>query len=204
MIYFIISLYYSQFYIQNNEIMNIIKILTSKKTVFTIKDLEILLWSSNQTVRSYLSRQKEKKILKNIFAWIWVIESREYNKFELACKLREKSYISLETALQKHWIIFQDYSNIISIASDNTILKKIENIEYQYKKIKDDILLDPIWIINNWFYSIASKERAICDLIYLKSWFTFDNLNSIDFDKLEEISKIYNKRTILEIKKLKN
>jgi len=184
--------------------MNIIKILTSKKTVFTIKDLEILLWSSNQTVRSYLSRQKEKKILKNIFAWIWVIESREYNKFELACKLREKSYISLETALQKHWIIFQDYSNIISIASDNTILKKIENIEYQYKKIKDDILLDPIWIINNWFYSIASKERAICDLIYLKSWFTFDNLNSIDFDKLEEISKIYNKRTILEIKKLKN
>ncbi len=59
------------FYIQNNEIMNITKILTSKKTVFTIKDLEILLWNSYDTVRVYLSRQKEKKVLKNIFAWIY-------------------------------------------------------------------------------------------------------------------------------------
>jgi hypothetical protein len=30
----------------------------------------------------------------------------------------------------------------------------------------------------------------------------FDNLDFVDFEKLEEISQIYNKRVILEIKKI--
>ncbi|MDP3381306.1 MAG: hypothetical protein Q8S84_07580 [bacterium] len=49
---------------------------------------------------------------------------------------------------------------------------------------------------------IASKERAVCDRIYLSKNYYFDNLESINLEKLEEISQIYNKRVILEIKKL--
>ncbi|MDD2566239.1 MAG: hypothetical protein PHZ26_05680 [Candidatus Gracilibacteria bacterium] len=184
--------------------MNIAKILTSSKTIFTLKDLELILGLDNQAVRNYLYQQKGNKVLKNIYSGIWGIEGKEYNKLELACKLRLKSYVSFETALQKHGVIFQDYSSIVTIASDNTISKNIDDIDYQYKKVKDSILLDPIGIDHYGTYTIASKERAICDIIYLKSGFSFDNLKSVDFEKLEEISKIYNKRTILEIKQLKN
>jgi hypothetical protein len=49
---------------------------------------------------------------------------------------------------------------------------------------------------------IASKERAICDRIYFTKDYYFDNLNEVDFIKLEEISQIYNKRVKDEIKKL--
>jgi len=52
-------------------------------------------------------------------------------------------------------------------------------------------------------YTIASVERAICDRIYLSKNYYFDDLSDIDFEKLEEISKIYNnKRVILEVNKL--
>ena len=49
---------------------------------------------------------------------------------------------------------------------------------------------------------IASTERAICDRLYLSKNYYFDNLENIDFEKLEEISQIYNKRVILYVKKL--
>ena len=38
-------------------------------------------------------------------------------------------------------------------------------------------------------------------LILTKNYY-FDNLDFVDFEKLEEISQIYNKRVILEIKKI--
>jgi hypothetical protein len=49
---------------------------------------------------------------------------------------------------------------------------------------------------------IATPERAICDRLYLSPNYYFDNLENIDKEKLLEISQIYNKRVILEIKKL--
>lgn len=180
---------------------NIEKIIKTWKTVFTVDDLKKILDTTNEgSIRNYLSRAWKKEILKSVYGWIWVF--KKYDEFELASKLKDTSYISLETALQKYWIIFQDYSHIITSVSNNSITKQVWEIYFEYKKIKDSILYNPLWIINKWNYMIASKERAICDIIYLKSGFTFDNLNWIDREKLEEISMIYNKRTILEIKNI--
>jgi len=54
-------------------------------------------------------------------------------------------------------------------------------------------------------YAIASAERALCDRVYLTPGYYFDNLRSINRDKVEEIASIYNnKRLLLEIKKLRN
>jgi hypothetical protein len=49
----------------------------------------------------------------------------------------------------------------------------------------------------------ASVERALCDRLYLTKNYHFDNLEHINWENLEEISQIYNKRVILAIKKLK-
>jgi len=182
---------------------NFDKILNSNKTVFSYNDLSLILWINNrETLKSYFFRALKSKIMFNIYKWIYILAN--YNKYELAIKLKKKSYISFETVLKDNWIIFQDYLTTIFLASDNTISKKIWNINYQFNKIKDSILLNPLWLINKKNYTIASIERAICDKVYLSSNYYFDNLENIDKQKLIEISQIYNKRVILEIKKLIN
>jgi len=177
------------------------KLLDSWKTVFTYDDISILLGIENKnTIKSFINRLLKTWIVKSNFKWIYTLN--KYNIFEFASKLKKDSYISFETVLKQNWIIFQDYSTTIFLASSNTISKQVDNIYFKYNKIKDSILYNPIWIINKWTYLIASSERAICDRLYLSSNYYFDNLSNIDKQKLIEISQIYNKRVILEVNKL--
>ncbi len=182
---------------------NIDKIILSWKTVFTYNDIKNIVWIENkETIKSFFVRWVKNNIFDYITKWIYTL--KKYNKLELATKLKKNSYISFETVLKKEWIIFQDYQDTIFLASDNTITKQFLWINFRYLNLKKDILLNPIWIINKWNYMIASKERAICDRLYLSANYYFDNLEDIDKDKLEKISLIYNKRVILEVKKIIN
>ena len=177
------------------------KLLNSGKTVFTKKDLEkILDFDTKMALDKFLYREKKKDFLNNISYGIYTFKN--YNIFELAGKIRKKSYISLETVLKKEWVIFQYYDNIF-IVSDDTLEKNIWKHNFKFSKIKDNILLNQLWLEHKKTYTIASVERAICDRIYLSKNYYFDDLSGIDFEKLENISKIYdNKRVILEINKL--
>ena len=50
---------------------------------------------------------------------------------------------------------------------------------------------------------MAGPERAICDSLYLFPNLAFDNLNSVNTQKLSQIATIYhNKRLIQSVKKL--
>jgi len=182
--------------------MNITKLLNTKKTVFTINDLQKILTTSNKfTIRNYLLRAKARWFVENIYYWIWKIIWRDVNIFELACKINKNAYISFETVLKKEWVIFQYYESIF-LASDKNIEKNALNETFKTFKLKDSILLNPLWIKHIWNYSIASVERAICDRIYLSKEYYFDNLENIDFEKLKNISQIYNKRVENEIDNL--
>jgi len=76
------------------------KLLNSGKTVFTKKDLEkILDFDTKMALDKFLYREKKKDFLNNIFYGIYAFKN--YNIFELAGKIRKKSYISLETVLKK-------------------------------------------------------------------------------------------------------
>jgi len=184
-----------------NEIMNnYTKLLHSWKTVFLKWDImNILKFNTNMALDKFVYRAKKTWLLDNIFYWIYVFKN--YNIFEFACKLKKKSYISLETVLKKEGIVFQYYETIFLI-SDNSLEKKVLWKTFKFNKIKNDILLNPLWLSNEWNYLIASKERAICDRIYLSKNYYFDDLSNIDFEKLIEIWQIYNKRVILEVNKL--
>jgi len=180
---------------------NIEKIINSKKTVFDYNDIKNILNISNKnTIKSFFYRWVKTGIFVNLCKWIYALKN--YDIFELAVKLKNNSYISFETVLKKQWIIFQDYWNTIFLASNNTVEKELWNYSFKYLKLKDSILTNPIWLENKWNYIIASKERAICDRIYLSKNYYFDNLEWIDKEKLLDISQVYNKRVILEIKKL--
>ncbi len=174
-------------------------LLRSGKTIFWYKNLSLLLGTENiNTIKGFIQRAQKQNLLEKIANGIYALHSYEF--LELAASLRQKSYISLETVLQKEWIIFQDYSNTVTLISDNTLEKNIAGKVIQFSKIKDTILLNPLGIEYTGRYLIASKERAICDRIYLSSSYYFDNLSGVDFQKLEKIAMIYNKTTILHIK----
>lgn len=175
-------------------------LINTGKTVFSSEDMAKILHIPNKNYLAvFLSRMAKRKELIRIRKGIYTYRPN-YNNLELANKLKRPSYVSLEKVLFDNSVIFQDYSNKITSVSNNSYSEKINNTQYSYYKIKDDILINPIGILTENSVRIASTERAICDTVYLTKNFYFDNLDGIDKQKLLEISKIYNKRVITEIK----
>ncbi len=72
----------------------------------------------------------------------------------------------------------------------------IDKQAYTFRTLKRSILTNTKGIELKATYSIASKERAVLDVLYLQKEYHFDNLYPIDWEKLYEILPIYggNKR----------
>ena len=99
-------------------------LLRSGKTIFGYSNLSLLLGTDNiNTLKSFIQRAVKQGLIQKLASGIYALYI--YDPLELASTLREKSYISLETVLQKNGIIFQDYSNAITLVSDNTLEKHI-------------------------------------------------------------------------------
>lgn len=170
-------------------------LLCSGKNIFSINDI-CLYWGETNpdllrsAIRYYVNKGSLHRVKRGFYSL-----NAEFDKFELAQKLIMPSYISLETALQFHGIIFQVTRSIQSVAPYSRKFL-IKEIHYKYHKIKDDILINPAGILSEENFLIASPERAITDTLYLYSDYYFDNMNGVDIEKLKEISYIYNENTL--------
>jgi len=179
---------------------DILSILRSDKTVFSFKD--ILLSSGEnrpellkRRLNYYTSCKQLYGIRRGLYA-----KDKDYNKLELATKIFVPSYVSFETVLVEFGIIFQHYSQIF-IASYQTKEIICDRQAYTFKKIKDTILTNNAGVEDKNNYSVATKERAFLDTIYLNKDYHFDNLSSLDWDKIFEILLIYdNKRMTKNVK----
>jgi hypothetical protein len=75
---------------------------------------------------------------------------------------------------------------------------------FEYHKLKESLLFNPLWIIQTGTYAIATAERAVCDRLYLSPWYYFDNLEPLQPDLLFQIAELYPSRVILSLKKMLN
>jgi hypothetical protein len=176
-------------------------LLHSGKTVFSLTDISLLFGTANSNaIKSFLQRAVKQRLLQPVAHGRYAFA--KYDFWELASGLRQKSYISLESVLQKEGVIFQDYSHTVTLVSDNTLEKPVAGKNIRFSKIRDSILLNPLGLEYTGRYLVATKERAICDRTYLSGVQHFDNLSGVDMEKLAEIAEIYNKRTILGIHKI--
>ncbi|MEK7635320.1 MAG: hypothetical protein AAB446_02755 [Patescibacteria group bacterium] len=186
----------------------ILDLMRSKKTVFTFKDL-VLIWSESDVnfikkkIHRYVKAGKINSIRKGVYS-----KDKDYDKYELATKIYTPSYISLETVFGSAGMTFQYYKSIF-VMSYMTKEIECDGQKYSYNKIKDSILTSQAGIESRENYNIASPERAFLDVIYLHKDYYFDNLNSLDWEKVNEILPIYggNKRMAKIVKmyqKLKN
>ena len=180
----------------------LLDLMRSKNTIFTTKDIS-LIWQEpdanfvRKKLYRYIKAGKLYSVRKGVYA-----KDKNYEKYELATKIFTPSYISFETVLTKAGIVFQFYSQVFA-ASYLTREFMIDNQNYVLKKIKDSILTNQTGIEVRANYFIASPERAFLDVIYLNKEYHFDNLSSIDWNKVNEILPIYggNKPINAKVKK---
>lgn len=176
---------------QKGEYLEVL--LRSPKTVFSTKDAALLWGEENETTVSarlnkYIKAGKLFRIRRGLYA-----KDANYNKRELATRIFTPSYISFETVLNQEGINFQFYGQIF-VASYLKREITVGNQIYSYKKIKDTILTNPFGIENKDNCSIATKERAFLDTLYINKDYHFDNLGSLDWTKVFEMLPIYNNK----------
>jgi len=169
------------------------EILRSPKTVFTFKDIS-LIWGNTDKkatiagVNYYVKKGDLYRIRRGIYG-----KDKNYDKEELATRIFTPSYISFETVLGQSGVTFQYYSQIF-VAS---YLKRdivIDEQTYSYRKIKDVVLTNSAGIEHKGESSIATKERAFLDTIYSNKDYHFDNIVSLNWDKVFQMLPMYNNK----------
>jgi predicted transcriptional regulator of viral defense system len=178
------------------------KLLRSRKTVFTFRELTML-WNgvpvqtALSRVHYYVKNNQLYQIRNGIYS-----KDKVYDVFELATKIFKPSYISFETVLGMEGVIFQKYNSVF-LASYQTKVINCDGNEFTFKKLKDSVLLNDAGIINKDDIMIATRERALLDVLYLNKDYYFDNILSVDFDKAFKLLDVYNnKRMEADVKRL--
>lgn len=165
-------------------------ILRSKQTVFTFKDF-LLMWgeidakTAKERINYYVKSGDLYSIRRGIYA-----KDRNYDRFELATKIYTPAYISFETVLGNAGVTFQYYSQIF-VASYQTRDIVADDQKIIYRTLKSSILTNSAGIENKENYAIASPERAFLDVVYLSKDYHFDQLSTLNWDKVKEILQIY-------------
>lgn len=167
----------------------ILQLYSRQETVFTVDEISLLFpnipYKNIRDRLYYFSKVgKIKRLRRGVYA------KNKYNPLEAANKLYTPSYISLETVLQKEGIVFQSYESIftVSYVSREIILNGQQII---YRKIKEEVLVNRAGVEEQDGYEIATKERAFLDAVFLYKNYHFDNLTSLDWDKIASLKNIY-------------
>ena len=177
-------------------------ILKSNKTVFTFKDIA-LLWQEQASqatrvrINYYINKGELIKLRRGIYA-----KSNNYNKLELATRIFTPAYVSFETVLASEGLVFQVYEKIY-VASYLTREIIIDKKVYSYRRIKLPVLTNPVGVLQDGITSVATKERAFLDTLYVNKDYHFDSLHSLEWEKVFEILPIFeNKRMEKSVNRL--
>src|SRR3989339_1514 len=179
--------YYFQFTMPKNIILELYK---SRKTVFTMAEI-VLIWeeknpkNTRAKIKYYVDKGELIRLRRGVYG------KSDYDKLELATKIYTPAYISFETVSRREGMTFQYYETVFAASYLSREIKLKNSQKIQYWKLKDEILLNPQGIIRKENYSIASKERAFMDMIYLRPRYYFDNLNSLDWEKCFALLDVY-------------
>lgn len=174
--------------------MDILKIYTNPDTVFTRGSLAQLYprTTPKQLTNALTYAVKAGKLLKlrrGVYA------KSPYNPQELAVKLYPPSYISLETILRNHGVIFQT-SGTIQCVSYLTRSLTVDGHLIEYRKMRDHILTSQSGLISLGSVTAAGPERALLDAVFIFHDYHFDNLRPINWDIVHTLLPIYNSKVL--------
>ncbi len=167
----------------------IAEIYRSEQSAFTLNDLSVLMGEKNyDNLKRVVNYYSKKGIISNIRRGFYVIDG--FEPFELAVKIYPPAYIGFETVLLKEGGIFQ-YDTTITVASYLSRELEVGGYVFRYRKLKGTVLTSPEGLVFNDRYTIAGKERAFLDMLYLNRDFYVDHFEKLDKKKIMEIVGIY-------------
>ena len=171
------------------------KLYKSPKTVLTNRDLA-LIWEikDRSELHAKTAYYVKQKILIRLTRGVFV-KDKDYDPKELATSIYIPSYITFETVLRESGIIFQHYDSIF-VASKWPKTLTLDGRTFRFRKLKDSVLFNPKGVIINDHYSIAIKERAFLDILYLFPDYYFDNLRGIDWEECEKMVDLYDNKEL--------
>lgn len=141
-----------------------------KLNLFTLVDvLKLFPAESSQLIKFQLSRFAKRKLIFQIKRSLYCFNPGDLDEFELANKLYQPSYISLESALNYYGLI-PDIPQTITLVTLTTT-KRITNDfgNFSYTKIKPDLFFGFTKIKSSrslGFFNLAMKEKALLDYFY--------------------------------------
>lgn len=171
---------------ENNFVATIYQ---SEQTVFTLKEISVLLGGGNfANLKAAVNYYVKQKAIKNLRRGIYA--KGNYDPLELAVKIYPPAYIGFETVLFMEGLTFQD-DRTITVASYLSREIRVGDHNLRYRKLKDSVLTSPEGLIVNTGFTIAEKERAFLDTLYLNRDFFVDNMRTLDRRRIFEILPIY-------------
>ncbi len=181
---------------------NILKLFEYKASIFNYDDFASIFKDLNRDyLKIKINNLCKEQILVKLTKWIYYLKNKWYDSFELVAKIYSPSYISFHSALYHHSMIFQ-LPEWTSFAYLRNIEKYIQYDFIYSKRLKEEILYNTNWIISNWLFSIASRERAFLDTLYIYWDIYIDNLSSLDKNKVLQMLDIYKNKKFEERVKL--
>ena len=187
-----------------------------KDPIFSVQDLRL---SGNKVIPSQFSSSVKKGWIIKLKNGLYLLDSKKDLVIpeNIAFRVYEPSYISLEWALQVYGLIPEIVYNVTSVTAKTT--RKFKNTFglFSYKNIRPNLF----WGYkkeekNGQAYLLAEPEKALLDYVYLnRSKLGTDDavrelrlnreeLKTLDWKKLEKYLKVFNnKKTSEIIKKIK-
>jgi predicted transcriptional regulator of viral defense system len=166
---------------------------------------------SPEAIEVQISRWEKTGKLVQLKRGIYLL-SKSYRKIELyepyvASILKRPSYLSLEKALEYHGMIPEAVPVYTSVTTKRPAKFITKLGTFDYRHIRESLFWGYNSVsVNKQTAFIASPEKALLDLLYLKKARTsldyleelrLQNLKKINFNKLSEYAKRFKKQGIL-------
>lgn len=179
--------------IKQNRFLSIAKL---KGEVFHVSDLARIWKIDNRgTLLISLKRYVDSGLMHRLYRGLYSIKPvSALGPLLLGAQaINNYCYLSGETILAKHGIIFQQV-NYFTFIGEKTRRLKIENYKYYCRQLKDKFLYNDIGIDKSGKFNFATLERAVADILYFNPKYHFDNPTAINWVEVKKIQKaVYNK-----------
>lgn len=179
--------------IKQNRFLSIAKL---KSSVFHVSDLNRIWGIDNrQTLLIGLKRYVDSGLIHRIHRGLYSIEPiSKLDPVLLGAQvINSYCYLSAETILAKHGIIFQQV-HYFTFISDQSKRFKIGDNNYHCRQLKKDFLYNDMGVNKTGKFNFATLERAVADVLYFNPKYHFDNPDKINWPKVKNIlASVYNK-----------
>jgi hypothetical protein len=167
------------------------ELIKSDRNIYHSNDLAIL-WdiSNKNTLYTTIKRYVQKGVLIPIYKGLYsTVPITELDPLELGrAVIHQYTYLTTESVLAQAGVISQAtyaYTFVSRLSKKVTV----GPMSFLFRKLKDDYLYNPTGIGNQDGNFVATKERAVADMLYFNPRYHFDLVESIDFEKVRRIQK---------------